>query len=47
MLTNVKAGGIRCVKILCIVNKAGAWGLPPAAAGQWGFEGEAPDTAAI
>jgi len=26
MTSNVKAGGIRCVEILCIENKAGVWG---------------------
>jgi len=26
LLKNVKAGGIRYVEILCIENKAGAWG---------------------
>jgi len=25
MLTNVKAGEIRCIEILCIENKAGVW----------------------
>jgi len=29
MLTNVKAGGIRCAEILCIENKTGVWGRVP------------------
>jgi len=29
MLTNVKAGGITCVKPLCIENKAGGLGAEP------------------
>jgi len=48
MLTNVKAGRIRCIEILCIENKAEVWGAkPPAAGGQWGFEGGALDAATI
>jgi len=44
MLTNVKAGGIRCVEILYIVDKAG---LSSATGGQWGFRGGALAAAAI
>jgi len=47
MLTNVKAEGIRYFEILCIVNKAESEGRAPAAGDQWGFEGGAPDAAAI
>jgi len=46
-LTNVKAGGIKRVEFLCIEKKTEVWGRSPAARGQWGFGGRAPDTAAI
>jgi len=49
MLTNVKAGEIKCVEILCIKNKAGV-GLgakTPAAGSQWWFRGGASDATAI
>jgi len=29
MLTNVTAGGIKCVEILCIENKVGVWEQSP------------------
>jgi len=48
LLTNVKAGGIRCIKILCIINKTGIWSQspqPPEANG--GLGGGAADAAAI
>jgi len=44
MLTNVKAGGIRCVEILCIENKAGE-SEPLEAKGEGGFG--SPDATAI
>jgi len=40
MLTNVKAGGMKCVETICIENKAGVWGQssqPPEANGGLGL----------
>jgi len=47
MLTNVKAGGIRNVEILCIENKAAVWGLSPSRRRPVGVRGQSPDAAAI
>jgi len=44
MLTNIKAGGTRCIEILCIENKSLVWGQSPQSPEASGSLGADPPT---